>query len=559
MGGQLSATAYSAGTSRRDRLTARMSAGCAEGRRGGGTLHSGRGGGGRAAASGSVWQPRERGARCTPGCGGLRCCRRHLRARAGRHLLVRPPVFCSNLPMGLHCHPTHRPWCRVIYWLWHTKARWICSAGSCCVRFASLVSSINIPNSTPSCPWASRAVPTRAGSYAIRVTVGGQNVPGWPQPLHVEAGLSDAAQCWLTGPPLQVGRTLTGRLGARTNAAAWRSLHCRPLTSKMRSCSTTLLNVCRRWQLVLCRPTSPCIAPLPAWHGFRCLALLPAGRHLRHDSRGDAAHRRCVRQCAHGGRGGGVGLAHAQGRSPRHALPRQRQRQRHLCPAVRRSCRACFVITAVQLPCALPPFSQLPSWMRGVQQYCMMAPSASAEKLSTSRCPTRFGVSSLAGSRCRRRATTYCMRWSAARLCAAPPTLSRCPSRPSLDSQPTSRPPVGPQQDVKAALFRRMGTLLMKCCEIDTAKVLHTTRMAQADIFLYRCSLGMRSVCNAQKSVSVLSGGLWAADGNAVPRSHHRQRRAKCRWPHHCRLWRVTGAHCRGASIVSQFLKLFSV
>lgn len=44
----------------------------------------------------------------------------------------------------------------------------------------------------------------RAGSYVIRATVGGHNVPGWPQPLHVEAGLSDAAQCWLTGPPLQV-------------------------------------------------------------------------------------------------------------------------------------------------------------------------------------------------------------------------------------------------------------------------------------------------------------------------------------------------------------------
>jgi hypothetical protein len=50
----------------------------------------------------------------------------------------------------------------------------------------------------------SRAVPTQAGSYVIRATVGGHNVPGWPQPLHVEAGLSDAAQCWLTGPPLQV-------------------------------------------------------------------------------------------------------------------------------------------------------------------------------------------------------------------------------------------------------------------------------------------------------------------------------------------------------------------
>jgi hypothetical protein len=50
----------------------------------------------------------------------------------------------------------------------------------------------------------SRSVTTRAGSYVIRATVGGHNVPGWPQPLHVEAGLSDAAQCWLTGPPLQV-------------------------------------------------------------------------------------------------------------------------------------------------------------------------------------------------------------------------------------------------------------------------------------------------------------------------------------------------------------------
>ena len=55
-------------------------------------------------------------------------------------------------------------------------------------------------------------MPTRAGSYVIRATVGGHNVPGWPQPLHVEAGLSDAAQCWLTGPPLQV-TVMAGVLG----------------------------------------------------------------------------------------------------------------------------------------------------------------------------------------------------------------------------------------------------------------------------------------------------------------------------------------------------------
>ena len=49
-----------------------------------------------------------------------------------------------------------------------------------------------------------RSLPTGAGSYVIRATVGGHNVPGWPQSLHIEAGLSDAAQCWLTGPPLKV-------------------------------------------------------------------------------------------------------------------------------------------------------------------------------------------------------------------------------------------------------------------------------------------------------------------------------------------------------------------
>ena len=52
--------------------------------------------------------------------------------------------------------------------------------------------------------FARRAVLTAAGSYVVKVTIGGKMVPGWPQPLQVVPGPAAAAKCWLTGDSLKV-------------------------------------------------------------------------------------------------------------------------------------------------------------------------------------------------------------------------------------------------------------------------------------------------------------------------------------------------------------------
>ena len=46
-----------------------------------------------------------------------------------------------------------------------------------------------------------------AGSYVVKVAIGGKMVPGWPQPLHVVPGAAVAAKSWLTGASLEVSRT----------------------------------------------------------------------------------------------------------------------------------------------------------------------------------------------------------------------------------------------------------------------------------------------------------------------------------------------------------------
>ena len=43
-----------------------------------------------------------------------------------------------------------------------------------------------------------------AGSYVVKVTIGGKMVPGWPQPLHIVPGAAVAAKSWLTGASLEV-------------------------------------------------------------------------------------------------------------------------------------------------------------------------------------------------------------------------------------------------------------------------------------------------------------------------------------------------------------------
>ena len=64
-----------------------------------------------------------------------------------------------------------------------------------CARAAKLSAGLGL--------WC-RAVLSAAGSYVVKVTIGGKMVPGWPQPLHVVPGAAVAAKSWLTGASLEV-------------------------------------------------------------------------------------------------------------------------------------------------------------------------------------------------------------------------------------------------------------------------------------------------------------------------------------------------------------------